>query len=269
MTLQFSDTFRERWKTRWGVLQGYMAIFRASAFAVTLSLTAHEAAADGEFSWNGTTIAGNPCFGIEPGFGPFDYTDPDTRLPGKYGRQSPLYLVESAHFTPPVEQLITGRSGGKDPIGDINYTLRAFPNHHRALWSVSRHYLRKLKSTDSDQLMAKERLGQGTPPPECYFHRAKAFAPNDKMVSAVFGIYLHKRGMLDAALKEYQEAEAKLPKYPELVYNMGLLYFDLGQVDKAQEYAERARVLGYPLDGLSTKIQRKRAEADSSAKTGN
>ena len=135
---------------------------------------------------------------------------------------------------------------------------------------MTRYYLRKIEAVGIEAIRTDERTkSRGATPPECYFLRAKAFAPEDKMVPAIFGIYLHKRGMLDAALKEYEEAEAKLPKHPELVYNMGLLYFDLGQIDKAQEYAERARALGYPLDGLSRKIQRKRAEADSTANSSN
>lgn len=35
---------------------------------------------------------------------------------------------------------------------------------------------------------------------------------------------------------------------------MGLLYVDLGNLEKAREYAERAQTLGYPLSGLQRKI---------------
>ena len=215
---------------------------------------------DKHIGWPGATLSGVDCFGGGQGHGPLDY------LTASADERN---LVEGAHFTPIVEQLIRGQASGVDPLGDIDYTLRAFPNHHRALWSMSQYHLKKIKAVGIESVQTAERAHRGSTPPECYFQRAKVFDPEDKMVPAIFGIYLHKRGMLDAALKEYQEAEAKFPKHPELVYNMGLLYFDLGQIDKAQEYAERARVLGYPLDGLSRKIQRKRAEADSSANTGN
>ena len=55
-------------------------------------------------------------------FGPFDY---------RTATKDKLKLVESYHFTPKVESLIGGQSG---TLGaDIDYTLRAFPNHPRAL----------------------------------------------------------------------------------------------------------------------------------------
>lgn len=225
---------------------------------------------DKSIGWPGRTLAGNECYGKGQNFGPFDYTDPEVARVGGYashtmGQTSVRGLVEGAHFTPNVEQLVRGHRSGLDPLGDIDYTLRSFPNHHRALWAVTRYYLRKINEVGAETMRAQEAYGQGMTPPECYFQRAKVFAPEDKLVSVVFGIYLHKLGMLDAALKEYQQAEAKHPKHPELAYNMGLLYFDLNQIDKAQEYAERAKSLGYPLDGLFRKIQRKRAEADKSA----
>lgn len=215
---------------------------------------------DKHIGWPGKTLSGIDCYGGGQGYGPLDYL-----TAGANERN----LVEGAHFTPNVEHLIRGHRSGEDPLGDIDYTLRAFPNHHRALWSMSQYHLRKIKAVGMEEVQATERARRGATPPECYFQRAKVFAPEDRMVSGIFGIYLHRMGLLDAALAEYQEAEAKFPKHPELIYNMGLLYFDLDQIDKAQEYADRARTLGYPLDGLSRKIQRKRAGADSSARPGN
>jgi exosortase A-associated hydrolase 1 len=62
-----------------------------------------------------------PCGSLANAFGPYDY---------RTDRGQPLNLVESAHFTT--------ESGAVDsryhrPIGvELDYTLRAFPNHHRA-----------------------------------------------------------------------------------------------------------------------------------------
>lgn len=206
------------------------------------------------FQWNGTTLAGNKCYGIPPGFGPFDYTDPGIRKPNVYGKIAPLSLVEKYHFTPEVEQLIRGKSG--PIVGDLDYTLRAFPNHHRALWSMARYYLRETKKRSNEDLSRAEYNKMGEPPAECYFYRAKAFAPEDSTVSAIFGIYLHKRGQLEAALAEYQNAEPENAENAEFIYNMGLLYFDMGNIEKSTEYARRAEELGFPLTGLANKIKR-------------
>lgn len=130
---------------------------------------------------------------------------------------------------------------------------------------MSRYYLQIQNTPVASTIAARERRQRiEKTPPECYFQRAKVFAPEDKMVSAIFGIYLHRRGELDRALAEYKSAESSLSKYSDLAYNMGLLYFDLNEIEKAQEYAERARSLGYPLDGLSKKIERKKTATKES-----
>ena len=80
------------------------------------------------------------------------------------------------------------------------------------------------------------------------------------MVPAIFGIYLHRRGKHEAAMESYLKAEKQLPNHPELLYNIGLLQFDVGNNEKAKEYAERAQALGYPLTGLQKKILRRDSE---------
>src|SRR6266513_2811729 len=60
-------------------------------------------------------------------YGPFDY---------RTATQAQKVLVESNHFTRPVETLQSGLTG--TPGHDIGYTLRAFPNHPRALLAMVR-----------------------------------------------------------------------------------------------------------------------------------
>ena len=119
---------------------------------------------------------------------------------------------------------------------------------------MARWYLLKIDEVGEETLNRLEKIREGRPPAECYFHRAKNFSPEDGLVPAIFGIYLHKRGRLDEALAEYQLAEAVIPDHAELAYNQGLLYFDLGKFEKAKQYAERAHSLGYPLTGLQKKV---------------
>ena len=80
-------------------------------------------------------VDANYCGSLANGYGPYDYR-PDHHIQAP-GDQSPhtekRMLVDGAHFTPRVENLIGAQSGGQvgDPGADLNYTLRAFPNHHR------------------------------------------------------------------------------------------------------------------------------------------
>ena len=121
-------------------------------------------------------------------FGPFDYNNPDNK-----GQR--LNLVESAHFTPEVESLIRGHSSY---IGsDLDYTLRAFPNHPRAL-----------------NAMARLAIQEKTPTPrgahfsvECYFSRAIEFTPSDPIPYLLYGNYLAKNSREQEALEKYQQAE--------------------------------------------------------------
>jgi len=217
---------------------------------------------DKYMGWPGQTLGGGDCQGREQGFGPFDYTDPTYTVAGNYTRhgrnEAPLRTVEKVHFTRKVERLIKGKTG-EDPIGDIDYTIRAFPNHHRALFAAIRYYLIRSPAASSEDQAKQFKPGYGGyPPPECYLQRAEYFAPADGMVPALFGLYLHRRNDLDGALEKYQEAEKKLgeTEYAELYYNLGLLHFDRGEYTEAQQYADKAYALNYQLPGLRRRLER-------------
>ncbi|MCB1922382.1 MAG: tetratricopeptide repeat protein [Gammaproteobacteria bacterium] len=204
--------------------------------------------------WPGNTLGGLPCYGVADNTR-FDYITERDRLA----------IVENYHFYREVQEL---KQTDKQLASNLDYTLRSIPNHHRALWLKVRHYLRVIKNEQARKdLAAQELIKEGLPPPECYFQRGKAFNPGDGMVPAIFAIYLHKRKQYDAALAEYELAEQLLPNYAEVVYNKGLLYFDMGELDKAREYAERARALGYPLTGLQRKLDDS-ASADTKSRRG-
>ena len=151
-------------------------------------------------------------------------------------------MVENVHFTSNVESLKSGQTSGADPMGDIAYTLNAFPNHHRALWSVSRLQFKQGKPTK--------------PSAECLLERAIRFSPQDVAVRVIYGAHLHKAGKLNEALQQYLAAEKINPKWAELHNNIGLLYFDLKQYAQAKQHAQLAYQLGYPLPGLRNKLKR-------------
>lgn len=187
------------------------------------------------YSVNGSSQEVPGCGNLSNAYGPFDYTNPtdfSERLP----------IVEQAHFTAEVEAL---RGGESSTIwDDLDYTLRAFPNHHRALYAVARYALLSGNATET-----------GIYPAECYFTRALAFKPNDGMVHMIDGIFLHKKNKLADALEEYQAAVKLMPGSAEAHYNLGLLYTETREYEAARKHAQRAYALGYPLQGLKYKLQ--------------
>src|SRR6266496_1475185 len=139
------------------------------------------------------------------GYGPFDY-----RTSAKQ-----LAIVERFHFTPDVEALKRGESG---TLGnDLDYTLRASPNHHRALVAMANL---AFKVNNDKPKGAHYTLS-------CYFDRAIRFAPNDDKVYMINGIYLARAGKKQEALKQLQIAESLAKDNANVQYNLGLVYFDL------------------------------------------
>lgn len=167
-----------------------------------------------------------------------DYNDP---ADAEY-----LRVVEKGHFNADVENLIRGTRGAPDPMGDIAYTLRRFPNHHRALFSMSRYYFKK-----------RERyLERRYRSPECYFNLATEWRRSDGVVWLVYGIYLHKAEKFEEAVEKYNVAGEILPNSAEVYYNRGLAYVELDEMELARESAIRAYQLGHPLPGLKNKLLR-------------
>ena len=185
----------------------------------------------------------NTTCGIVPGqqltnpYGPWDFTNP--------AHADKLPIVLRAHFTPQVERLVKGQSGYL--LGDIDYTLRAIPNYHRALVSISTY--ERLRSN-------REQGRKQYYTAECYFRRAIYFQPKDVTTQMLFGMHLHLTKQYQAAEKIYLSAIAINPNYAELQYNTGLLYVDMKKLNNAIEHAKIAYDLGFPLKGLENKIKR-------------
>lgn len=185
--------------------------------------------------------AGNPSAGCgdfnyhSGSVGPLDYrsTPQDVRD-----------FIESRHFTQDVERLIRGKFGTLP--GDIAYTLSAFPNHPRALKSAA-------------ALM--RRTGGQVPPGfryrlACWFDRAIAFRPDDVQVRILWAFELIQMKDNKAALEQTRAAEALAGENPAAQYNVGLLYFDLGDHERAMANARLAYAGGFNLPGLKNKLIR-------------
>jgi tetratricopeptide (TPR) repeat protein len=176
------------------------------------------------------------CGALENAFGPFDY-----RTAPKNQKQ----LVEGAHFTNEVEQLIRGTTAA-EPVGDLDYTLRAFPNHPRALRSLMEWGFRK--KTD--------RPYRTHWPIWCYFDRAIRFQPDDAQVKMLYAVYLQRQGKFSAAAAQLEEAQKLVSDNANIHYNMGLVYLDLKEYEKSLDHAHRAYSLGFPLEGLRNRLTR-------------
>jgi tetratricopeptide (TPR) repeat protein len=174
---------------------------------------------------------GNP---FENAYGPFDY---------RTATASQKKIVESVHFTAEVEQLRAGITGS---IGtEIDYTLRAFPNHPRALMAMIR-----LGQRDKT---VKPRGAQYTV--ECYLNRAVRFRPNDMNARQLRGIYGALNGKPRQAIDDFNAVLVLEPNNANAHYNLGLAYFDLKDYERAAQEARRAKELGFALEGLSHKLK--------------
>lgn len=175
------------------------------------------------------------CGSLDNAYGPYDYRK------GKSEHANSLKLVESAHFAGDVENGIRGISGTLE--GDLDYTLRAFPNHHGAL----RTLMRVAARVPNTVILY---LPRGSRPVECYFDRAQRFAPDDPAVYSLYGSYLLSVGRHTEALAKYATAVQLDPDNPTATYNLGLLYYKNKDMAQANKYAQRAYALGFPLPGL-------------------
>lgn len=153
--------------------------------------------------------------------------------------------VERNHFTTDVEALIRGKSGAL--VLDITFTLRAIPNHYRALDAMARWQLKNPQPRESDGFYGAD----------CFFERALLFKPQDPLLHMMYGIYLHKAGKFPEALERYKRSELLDPNFVELQYNLGLLHLELGNNDLAVEYAKKAYSQQYPLPGLRNLLEKK------------
>ena len=179
-------------------------------------------------SWNAA------CGSLANGYGPYDYRTDRDKLP----------IVLGAHFTQEVEALIRGTTSHR-PGGDIDYTLRAIPNNHRALLAMMR-------------LGEKEK----TPQPngsrysiECWFERAVLFSPDDGIVRMIYSTYLNSNGRAPEATRQLEIATSYAKDSAFTHYNIGLHYFDMKNYDKALDLAHKAIELGFPQPVLRDKLQ--------------
>lgn len=190
------------------------------------------------------------CGSLENAFGPYDYR-PDHHVQAM-GDQMPhsqkRLLVEGPHFSPRVENLIGAQSSGQvgPPGADLDYTLRAFPNNHRALIAVMRYG----EKTNSQQPAGLRYVV------ECYFERAIRFRPDDTIARVLYSTYLTKNKRVPEAVIQLEQATKLTADNAFTHYNIGLTYFDMKMYDKALTQAHRAIALGFERTELRDQLEK-------------
>lgn len=169
-------------------------------------------------------LGGSACGELSNGTnGPFDYRN----------ERGMLRVVEAFHFTPKVEALVSGESGYQ--VGsDLDYVLRAFPNHHRALMAAMRWGEKRKTAAPADMPR----------PLECYFDRALRFRPEDSVARLIYATFLSRNARQEEAVQQVDLVATRAGDNPFTRYNAGLLYVELKQYDKALEQAHAAMALG-------------------------
>jgi tetratricopeptide (TPR) repeat protein len=194
-------------------------------------------------------VGPNQCGALKNSYGPFDYRGTSNPL----SREDPMpitakrALVEGAHFSPQVENLVRGQSAvGIIGVGiDIDYTLRAFPNNYRALMAVVR-LGEKLKIAKPAGLTYEI---------ECYFERALRFQENDNLVRMIYANYLAGKNRKQDALAQLKTVLVDTDGSPFTHQNVGLIYFDLGEFELALEQAHKSIDLGLEKSAIKVKLQ--------------
>jgi len=189
------------------------------------------------------TLAG--CGGLANNYGPHDYRDwkdlppidPVTK------EMSPLQLVEGAHFIDTCEALYKCKRGS---IGtDIDYTLRAFPNHHRALVAMMRY----------GELTRKAQPPEARFTVDCYFRRALVWRPDDAIARLLYVTFLNENKRGAEARVQLQEAAKHVGDNAFTIYNLGMVALDLSEVDMAVDAARRSYAAGMKHPALRQRLQ--------------
>jgi tetratricopeptide (TPR) repeat protein len=193
-------------------------------------------------------------------YGPFDFYNP----PEQYA----LGRVERAHLS----WVIVKNKMDNDMCEywhNVDYTLRAFPNHAKAL-VIMAEYLedhgpcpRKPRGHMSVSELADsiEMNKWGERNMDHYFHTALRFMTEDTRViprhaetNVLYADWLRKKKRFEEAKKQYDAAHALNPGFANTYYGLGMLYLDQNNTVKALENAKKAYSLGKPPGELRDRL---------------
>jgi tetratricopeptide (TPR) repeat protein len=147
-----------------------------------------------------------------------------------------LRNVEKNHYRPALVRLQKGQY--KYALAELDFVLRYIPNHPHAL----------TKTIDVALGLGRPELAE-----QRLQHAIEAF-PQHGETYVIYGIFLHRRGGVDAAIAQYQKALELDPNLGYAHYNLGLAYVDRKDYERANLHAQKAYQLGVALPALRTKL---------------
>lgn len=184
-------------------------------------------------------------------FGPYDYYDPP---------KGAVALVEKAHMGANIERQFYY----KDWCGywsNLDYTLRAFPNHPRALVLMAEYRESHLdclhKSPSKTAMDLVEDIDKGKweeRSADYYFTRGVEFRLNRPATRILYGKYLYEHKRYDDALAQFTQAEKLQPSAVDTHYYLGLIYLEKKNNEQAMLHAEKAYKLGQPAPDLRNRL---------------
>jgi len=151
--------------------------------------------------------------------------------------------LDNYHTTPARNELMKARPHAQTVVSNLDFSLRHSPNHHEALRLLVKYEL------DGGNLA-------GYPSSRCYLDWAHRYAPDDPTVLQYGGIYFWKKGDVPRAEAWFLKSLEFQPDSADANYNLGLMYFDQKDMEKARKYARQAYAAGFPLPGLRDKLAR-------------
>lgn len=188
-------------------------------------------------------------------FGPFDFYD--TRGNGAY----PYTVVERHHLGPKTE-LMLRRGDNCGYWSDLDYTLRAFPNHPKALKMMA-DFLKTHVSCDSGRAASQSVLDlaaeieagrwQGRTM-EYYFETGIKFRPQYTETRVLYARALSDIGNRDQAVKVLEEALKLDPQSSSAHYELGTIQLAKGDKQSALAHARKAYQLGKPPAALRDQL---------------
>lgn len=125
--------------------------------------------------------------------------------------------------------------------GHVEFMLRYYPNQPKALNLLS-ELCTKWNSPQCDA--------------DGWFQLAIDRNPSIAQTHVLLALHLHRTGRHKEAVESYKTALKLDPNSLNANYNLGLLYFEMGQYALANEHAQRSYSLGAPYPGLREKLQK-------------
>lgn len=153
-----------------------------------------------------------------------------------------LKHVEQYHLKPGEKKLARGAFAYA--MADAKFMLHYFPNDPNALKLAMEIALQWPNHAN-----AAEHL----------FNDAVKSYPQYAQTYLIHAVYLHRRGKLEEAVKQYRKALDRNPNSADAHYNLGLALVRLNRLKEANQEAHKAYALGHPLPGLKKELMAKGA----------